>query len=217
MKAGEFLKEYRKSKKWRAVDLAEKLYCSQVFISNIENGKRKIPDTLLEQLKKIMDSENYDKLANLVILEKSPQKIKDEFLELKELKTLEQKKIPYFSDIQASAGFDCYNNSATIKEYIEVPKELAKKHNIAITVNGDSMEPEIKNNDIIIVDTCDIEQVNNKIVVINYKDVMYLKKIVKENNDIFLVSINPYYPKIKIKDKEDLKIIGRLISVIRKY
>lgn len=216
MTAGEFIKEFRKKNNLRAVDLADKLLCSQVFITNIENGKRKIPATTIEQLGQIMDKESYAQLLKLVDLEKAPESLKEEFLQLKQIKNVNQKKIPFYPDIQASAGYGCFNDYGTL-EYIEVPEDLAKTGNIAIRVAGDSMEPEIKDGDIVIVDTKNIDCILNKIIVVNYQGAVYLKKFIQDEGDIFLKSINPYYPKIKIMDKSELRVIGRLRSVMRYY
>lgn len=216
MTVGEFIREFRKKNKLRAVDLADKLLCSQVFITNIENGKRKIPATTVEQLASIMDKETYNQLLKLIELEKAPEGLKEEFLQLKQIKNVNQKKIPFYPDIQASAGYGCFNDYGTL-EYIEVPEDLAKTGNIAIRVVGDSMEPEIKDGDIIIVDTKNIDYILNKIIVVNYQGAVYLKKFVRDENDIYLKSINPYYPKIKITDQKELRIIGKLRSVMRYY
>lgn len=216
MTAGEFIKEFRKKNNLRAVDLADKLLCSQVFITNIENGKRKIPATTIEQLGQIMDKESYAQLLKLVDLEKAPESLKEEFLQLKQIKNVNQKKIPFYPDIEASAGYGRFNDSEIV-EFLEVPEDLARPGNIAIRVAGDSMEPEIKDGDTIVIDTNCIECILNKIIVVNYQGAVYLKKYVEENGKIFLKSINPYYPKIRIGNREELRVIGKLKSVMRYY
>lgn len=217
MTVGEIIKEYRKKHNLKVAELAEKLNFTQVYITNIENNKRKMPNSVLEQLEKIMTKEEFKILKKAVDLSRSPETVKSELLNLKEMKTIEQKKIPYYRDIQASAGHGYYNNE-TNYEYLEVPAEFAGKHNVAITVAGDSMEPEIKDGDIIIIDTNYIDCLENKIFVVNYKDAVYLKRIfIDDNENMYLCSINPYYPKIFIEDEEELRIVGKLISVIRKY
>ena len=217
MTVGEIIKEYRKKHNLKVVELAEKLNFTQVYITNIENDKRKMPNSVLEQLEKIMTKEEFKVLKKAVDLSRSPETVKSELLNLKEMKTIDQKKIPYYRDIQASAGHG-YFNQDSIYEYLEVPAEFAKNNNIAITVAGDSMEPEIKDGDVIIIDTNYSECLENKIFVVNYKDAVFLKRIfIDDEDNMYLCSINPYYPKILIEDKEELKIIGKLISVIRKY
>ena len=214
---GKILKNFRIKNKITGQTLAELLDCSHQFIYLLENNKKKISVEKLEKLKKIMSESEYITLKQAIDLNESPEDIKKELLELKEIKYIEQKKIPFYSDIQASAGYGCYNSEG-VSEYLEVPAEFAKKHNIAITVIGDSMEPEIQSGDIIIVDTSQVEYLENKIVVVNYKDATYLKKLIRDQEDnLYLFSINPYYPKIFIEDESELKIVGKLISVIRKY
>ena len=50
---GDFIKETRKSKGLRLVDLADKLSVSQPYLSNLENGKRGVPkpNTLIKYSK----------------------------------------------------------------------------------------------------------------------------------------------------------------------
>lgn len=214
---GKILKNFRMKNKITGHKLAELLECSHQFIYLLESNKKKLPFEKLEKLKSIMSENEYVVLKQAFDLNESPEDIKNELLSLKEMKTIEQKKIPYYRDIQASAGHGYYNNEASY-EYLEVPAEFAGKHNVAITVAGDSMEPEIKDGDIIIIDTNYTECLENKIFVVNYKDAVYLKRIfIDDDENMYLCSINPYYPKIFIEDEEELRIVGKLISVIRKY
>lgn len=109
------------------------------------------------------------------------------------------------------------NEDETELEFIEVPEELAKPGNIAIRVFGESMEPEIKDGDTIVIETKCVECIKNKIIVVNYQGAVYLKKYVEEENNSYLVSINPYYPRIKVLDKTEFRVIGRLKGVMRYY
>lgn len=216
MTPGEFLKDYRKRKNITVTKLAEALCFAHPYLTAIENNKRKMPKSVMEQLKKIMEKEEFEKLEKIVELEKIPENLKEEFLQIKEIKTIKQKKIPFYPDIEASAGYGRFNDSEIV-EFLEVPEDLARPGNIAIRVAGDSMEPEIKDGDTIVIDTNCIECILNKIIVVNYQGAVYLKKYVEENGEIFLKSINPYYPKIRIGNRGELRVIGRLRSIMRYY
>ena len=124
--------------------------------------------------------------------------------------------IPYFPEVSASAGYGC-QNTETCEEYINVPLKYAKEGNIAITVTGDSMSPKIQSEDIIIVDTLDQEFCDKKICVVNFNDDLYVKTISTSDGEMSLVSVNPFYPPIRVKRTDHLKIIGRVVSSFRDY
>lgn len=214
-KIGEILKDFRKKRKLTGAMLAEIFDCSHQFIFKLESGQKILSAEKLEILKNMMTDEEYRELIQAVAIER----LKDipgqvEFLD----KTMiENCKIPYFSDIQASAGYGIMNEEGESKEFIEVPANLKSDYNIAIKVSGDSMEPEFKTDDIVIINTCSTEIKYNKYFVVNYDDFVYLKKIIEKDGEIYLHSVNPYYPDIKVEDCEKLIIIGQVITVLRNY
>lgn len=216
-KTGETLKKIRKKNKITGEQLAELLDCSTQFIYSIESNKSKFPIKKLELIKNFINENDYSELLDAIKLDNESPILKEEKLKIKYIGQIKQKKIPFFSDIQASAGYGCLNEDETELEFIEVPEELAKPGNIAIRVFGESMEPEIKDGDTIVIETKCVECIKNKIIVVNYQGAVYLKKFVEEGNTCYLVSINPYYPRIKVLDKAELKVIGKLKGVMRYY
>lgn len=216
-KTGETLKKIRKKNKITGEQLAELLDCSTQFIYSIESNKSKFPIKKLELIKNFINENDYSELLDAIKLDNESPILKEEKLKIKYIGQIKQKKIPFFPDIQASAGYGCLNEDETELEFIEVPDELAKPGNIAIRVFGESMEPEIKDGDTIVIETKCVECIKNKIIVVNYQGAVYLKKFVEEGNTCYLVSINPYYPRIKVLDKAELKVIGKLKGVMRYY
>lgn len=216
-KTGETLKKIRKKNKITGEQLAELLDCSTQFIYSIESNKSKFPIKKLELIKNFINENDYSELLDAIKLDNESPILKEEKLKIKYIGQIKQKKIPFFSDIQASAGYGCLNEDETELEFIEVPEELARPGNIAIRVFGESMEPEIKDGDTIVIETKCVECIKNKIIVVNYQGAVYLKKYVEEGNISYLVSINPYYPRIKVLDKAELKVIGKLKGVMRYY
>nr|DAF53766.1 MAG TPA: Repressor protein CI [Myoviridae sp. ctZ2t4] len=216
-KTGETLKKIRKKNKITGEQLAELLDCSTQFIYSIESNKSKFPIKKLELIKNFINENDYSELLDAIKLDNESPILKEEKLKIKYIGQIKQKKIPFFPDIQASAGYGCLNEDETELEFIEVPEELAKPGNIAIRVFGESMEPEIKDGDTIVIETKCVECIKNKIIVVNYQGAVYLKKFVEEGNTCYLVSINPYYPRIKVLDKAELKVIGKLKGVMRYY
>ncbi len=214
------LKKLRESRNLTIVELANKAGLGKGTVGDIETGRSK---STVETLNKIaialeLNENEKDLLDSAFLGRKITQSKKnDSKSKLQYIGQIKQKKIPFFPDIQASAGYGCLNEDETELEFIEVPEELAKPGNIAIRVFGESMEPEIKDGDTIVIETKCVECIKNKIIVVNYQGAVYLKKYVEEGNMSYLVSINPYYPRIKVLDKAELKVIGKLKGVMRYY
>lgn len=213
-KSGEILKEFRKNNKITGTELAQMLGCTQQYISQIESKNKPIPIEKLEMLKNLMSETEYLDLLNAINYEKL-KNIPGQF-EILDKTTIPLYKIPYFSDLQASAGYGRMNEDSD-QEYIEVPATLKSPYNIAVKVTGDSMEPEFKDGDIVIINTCLTEIKFDKYFVVNYDDFVYLKQIIKKSGKYYLHSVNPYYPDLEIKDCDRLRVIGQVITVSRNY
>lgn len=215
---GTLLKEFRKNNNITGAMLSEKLECSQQYISLVEKDEKKLSETKLEILKTIMSPEEFQKIFDSVNFYNSPKPIQEKLLKFENYRRDDVYTIPYFYEVQASAGHGAFNLEEEYMDYIQIPEEYAKKGNIAINVKGDSMEPEFQNNDVIIIDTNEKEYIANKFVVVNYQNKIFLKKIIfNDKGNIFLKSVNPYYPIIKIDFPDELKVIGKVIYMFRKY
>ena len=87
-----------------------------------------------------------------------------------------------------------------------------------VKVKGDSMEPIISEDDILIAQEC-LESSNFQgIYIVNYNDDFLVKKIqFKSNLEIKLISSNPDYDPINInldKDSQSFRIIARVVGKI---
>lgn len=214
---GKILKKVRKKNNITGEELAEILNCSTQFIYSIESDKSKFPLKKLEIIKNIIDEKDYLELLEAIKLDNESPILRKEKLKIKFSEQIQQNRIPFFSDVKFLIGYKEENKNKIGLEFIEVPKELNKSGNIAIKVFEESMEPEIKEEDIIIIETKHIKDIKNKIIVVDYQGAVYLKKYVEEENDSYLVSINPYYPRIKVLDKTEFRVIGKLKGVMRYY
>lgn len=210
------LKKLRENKNMTIEELAKKAGLGKGTVGDIETGRSKSTVKTLNKIAEALELDVTEKdLLDSAFLGRKIIKGKKENFEY--IGQIKQKKIPFFPDIQASAGYGCLNEDETTLEFIEVPEELAKPGNIAIRVFGESMEPEIKDGDTIVLETKCVECIKNKIIVVNYQGAVYLKKYVEEGNSSYLVSINPYYPRIKVLDKAEFRVIGKLKGVMRYY
>jgi len=125
---------------------------------------------------------------------------------------LKEGSMPYNTDIkivgQTAAGQPLmYGDSITkdISDLSDVPANA----DFALTVNGDSMEPLIKNGSIIYIHSQeDVE--NGTISIVELDGAVTCKKIYKEDNKLKLVSINEKYEPILI-EQGNVRILGKVI------
>lgn len=86
---------------------------------------------------------------------------------------------------------------------------------VAMRVSGDSMEPEVYDNDIVLIDQSKKEIYPSKIYAVAFDDCIYLKRIDKLPNQIILKSSNPNYAPIVIdindQTEDQFKIIGQAL------
>lgn len=214
---GEILKSFRLENGYKGEEFGKVLDISQQQVSRIERGDRNISQNILEKLEEILPEQLLSELRQAMEFEKIPDSIKKEIEKLK--REVEENKIPYFSDIKASAGVGYFNSEEDAGEYFEVPSNYAKKGNIAINVHGDSMYPEIKDGDTIVIDTHHQNPENNRIMVVNYEGNLFVKKIEFDasSKQVTLTSINNFYPPIRVSHSENLKIIGKVVYSARSY
>ena len=82
----------------------------------------------------------------------------------------------------------------------------------ALKVIGDSMEPDIPNESIVLVKECDSVEVG-EIGAFYYDGEVYCKRLMYKDNDSYLESINTKYSPIKILPENTLKVYGKIIGV----
>ena len=102
-----------------------------------------------------------------------------------------------------------YNSS----EYLKLPMSIAQKVDFATFMLDDSMEPEIKDFDLLFVqDTQFLENGAMEIFFLNGN--IYCKKFFKNpiENKITLKSINPKYKTINIQNNDNFRIIGKIVG-----
>ncbi len=101
-----------------------------------------------------------------------------------------------------------------IKESIPLPKEFAQAGNYIIKVQGDSMiEKGIHDGDYVVMHEQKTAQ-DGDIVAALIEDEVTLKQFYKKKNHIILRPANLKYEDIKVKD---VQVLGKLVSLFRKY
>ena len=126
-------------------------------------------------------------------------------------------KIPVLGTIPAGVPIEAIEE---ILDYEEITEDLARTGDFfALKVSGDSMAPQILENDIVIIkkqDTCE----NNDVcaVIVNGFDAT-LKRVKKDTNGIMLVPYNRSYEPTYYSNEQvislPIKIIGKAIEIRR--
>ena len=132
--------------------------------------------------------------------------------------------IDYYPEVFGSCGSGKFVLSEQ-KELIQVPKKLfshfsPQKQYSIINAIGDSMLPYIHNKDKLIVEHWQGEQIkDNQVYVFCYKDEIFVKRLVKNIDEIIVKSDNPdpmYRPRyIGKEDMNNVLIVGEIVGLMR--
>lgn len=123
--------------------------------------------------------------------------------------------VPIYGRVAAGNGVCAYED---ISGYVTVSKSLASTGDIfALRIVGDSMEPKISDNDVVIVrKQSDADNGDTIIALINGDDAV-CKRLRKYDGGIMLLSNNPKYePRVFTKQDTDdipVRIIGRVMEL----
>lgn len=93
----------------------------------------------------------------------------------------------------------------TIKYPVPVPG-----HDIALRVNGNSMEPMFHDGDVVFVKKTP-EVHHGSIIIIIVNDNAYIKKLYRRDDEVRLISLNPQYEDIILNPDDTIEIIGNVI------
>jgi len=113
-------------------------------------------------------------------------------------------------DIPVSAGGGNFLDESSYEE-IEAPTYVPIAVDFALRVSGDSMNPLIRDGQVIWVKEQEILD-NGEIGIFTYSGDVYCKKLITNGAKAYLRSLNPEYNDIEIKDDYGFKVIGKVIS-----
>ncbi len=207
-------------------DVSKLINRSRPYVSTIRNNSlsNSIPDELIEKICSSLkiDDTMKEKLIEEANLARSPLIIQKKFSELKEkskkecppnLISEELVLIPVYDFVQAGTNGDSFAFPEPI-DYIHYPKKKATNA-VGIRVKGDSMEPRIYAEDVVVV-RLDTMPENKQTAVFIYNNESILK--VYNSNDkgfVMLTSNNSKYQPILITEADELKIVGKVIGLVR--
>lgn len=128
-------------------------------------------------------------------------------------------KIPVLGRVAAGIPIEMIED---VLDYEEISEDMAKHGEyFALKIQGDSMTPRICNNDVVIVrQQDDAENGDIVIAAINGDDAV-CKRLQKYNDGIALISLNPQYDPIYLKeneiDEKPVRIIGKVVELRGKF
>ena len=115
-------------------------------------------------------------------------------------------------DFPVSAGIGEFLSDADRVEEITIPDDpRTAEADYALRINGDSMEPKYRSGDILLIQTADtVEEGELGIFVLDGAG--YFKKYGGDH----LISLNPKYAPIPLKDFEDVACCGRVVGKLKR-
>ena len=115
-------------------------------------------------------------------------------------------------DMPVSAGVGEFLADATRVEDIVIPDDpRTAEADYALRINGDSMEPKYHSGDILLIQSTDtVEEGELGIFILDGAG--YFKKYGGDH----LISLNPKYPPIRLRDFEDVSCCGRVVGKLKK-
>lgn len=218
------LKKAMSDKQMKQVDLCNKTGIDKALISNYLSGKYKAKQDKLHKLAIALDvSEGwlmgYDvDMDREWFEEKEPSEISIDNARYIET-TTKTIKIPVLGKVPAAVPIEAIQD---ILGYEEIPASMLKSGNnyFALKIDGDSMYPDYKTGDIIIIkQQSDCNSGDDCVVMVNGDDATF-KRVIKQEKSIILKPLNNNYEPYYFDEYEILtkpvKIIGIAIEVRRK-
>ena len=210
---GAYLKELRESKGLSTREVYELSKVSNSYLSLVENGHRRASAVVLKKLAPVYGVDYLDLYvkAGYADLAKEEQRNKLNPIPLSELN---QTEIPVLGKVKA--GYDYLANENIIGHIFLDFKPSDPENYYALQVTGDSMEPLFSDGDIAIVHKQDNFDSGNTCIVLINGDEATVKKVVRMDDGIDLIAMNPYYPVRHFNKNEmdeiPVKVIGKVIE-----
>lgn len=105
-----------------------------------------------------------------------------------------------------------------VESYLSLDEKFTrnKESCFYVRASGDSMEPKIFNEDILIVD-CSVKPVSGAIVAVFLNNSPICKQIIIQKNSLILHSLNSKYADIFVSEDDEFKIFGTVIGLARDF
>lgn len=204
MTIGERIKKKRIESGFSQVDFANKIDVSKQTLYKYENNIiTNIPSDKIEAISKVLN------LSPMYIM--GWEDLEQPIPKSNGYPTV---RIPVLGDVAAGVPI---LGQQDIVGYEDIPADMAKTGEyFGLKIKGDSMEPKIHDNDIVIVKSMS-DANNNDIVIAMINDEAVCKRLVKYTNSLVLRSLNSNYDDIELHPDDDIHILGVVIESRSKF
>ena len=204
MTIGERIKKKRIESGFSQVDFANKIDVSKQTLYKYENNIiTNIPSDKIEAISKVLN------LSPMYIM--GWEDLEQPIPKSNGYPTV---RIPVLGDVAAGVPILAQQD---IIGYEDIPADMAKTGEyFGLKIKGDSMEPKIHDNDIVIVKSMS-DANNNDIVIAMINDEAVCKRLVKYTNSLVLRSLNSDYDDIELHPDDDIHILGVVIESRSKF
>lgn len=194
------IKELRKAKKVTQQRLADEMHVARTTVTMWEQGTK--PD--IDLVPKIAD---FFRVSTDYLLGRSDD---DSFYLVREPSATLPKRVPLFGAI--AAGEPIYADGE-VREYVDAPS----KADYALTVQGDSMEPDYIDGDIVYIRKQEAVD-DGRIAVVIVDDAATLKRVYRKKDGVSLISLNPKYAPMDFDASfGGVRILGVPVGFLRMY
>lgn len=211
------IREYREAMGMSRAEFAAKLDEKPSKIQDIETGKQKINDIFISKFVGIYPV-NLEWLfrgkSNIVHLSTTSDENTEDFIQIKR----------YAAEASAGHGSHLSGQEGT-GHYAFNQRWLDRRGLNAnslsvISVRGDSMEPDLYENDLLLLDHAQTDLKDSHIYAVHFSDGLYVKRIQHlPEGQIHLISKNQDYPPITVKHPmaDGIQIIGRVVASMHEW
>lgn len=188
----------------KQIDLAKRLNVRQTTISNWETGRTEPDSATLQKLAVLFDvSVDYILGHSLT----------------KHISKTGGLRIPVLGDVAAGIPIEAVQD---IVDYEEIDAAMASSGEyFGLRIKGSSMEPRMREGDVVIVRKQDYADTGDTAVVLVNGDSATVKKIKKGPDGLYLIPTNPAYDPMYYTAAEveslPVRILGRVVELRAKY
>ena len=182
------------------------------FANNIDSIPNNISTKYLELCKNDEFYTYCDKSVNDVNSVKNRIQIANDFL-FNKISSIDLKPIRLY-ELPASAGLGNFISDDNIQ--YTIIHTTNRKADFALKISGDSMEPDIPNESIVLVKNQNTIN-SGQIGIFIYDDEVRCKRFLKKKKQISLISLNKKYSPIVISSNRKLDVLGLVVGVLDEF
>ncbi len=211
---GDRLREIRVQSALNVSELSRMINVPYKSISNYEKGERK---PTVEYLALI--AEHLGANTEWLLFGKGAMFATEESKKNFDVCSSDYVYIPIY-DIRAAAGHGCIVDEETVIDHFAFKIDWFNKNIcgskpdlVIFTAHGESMEPTIKNGDLIMIDTSD-KRIRDGIFVVRFDNTLLVKRLsLMPKEKLQIKSDNPEHPtfEVDLKDEDSFAVIGKVV------